>query len=194
MPRHIRSIVPDTTALKALAHPVRVRMLGLLRIHGPATATSLAARLKLNSGATSYHLRQLAEHGFIEEAGDLGNRRERWWRAAHESTNVDIRGSEGEAAEAGLAFLQAALSWQVSQMQRALELTSQQPREWREASTVSDWTIPLTAAEAKALTERVQALLWEVKSAAPPLGDASEDTRPFTVVFHSFPLPPEPEG
>lgn len=193
MPRQISRIVPDTTALKALAHPVRVRMLGLLRIEGPATATSLAARLKLNSGATSYHLRQLAEHGFIEEAEGLGNRRERWWRAAHESTSVDIRGSEGEAAEAGLAFLQAALSWQVSQMQRALELTPQQAPEWREASTVSDWTIPLTAAEAKALTERVQALLWEVKSAAPPLAEAPEDTRPFTVVFHSFPLPQERE-
>jgi len=194
VPRHIRSIVPDTTALKALAHPVRVRMLGLLRIEGPTTATGLATRLKLNSGATSYHLRQLAEHGFIEEAEDLGNRRERWWRAAHESTNVDIRGSEDEAAEAGLAFLQAALSWQVSQMQHALELTPLQPKEWREASTVSDWTMPLTAAEAKALTERVQAILWELKSTAPPLEEAPDGTRPFTVVFHSFPLPQEPEG
>ena len=193
MPRPIRSIVPDTTALKALAHPVRVRMLGVLRIEGPATATSLAARLKLNSGATSYHLRQLAEHGFIEEAEDLGNRRERWWRAAHESTQVPVRGASGEELEVGLAFLQAALSWQVSQMQRALELSPQQPQEWRDASTVSDWTIPLTAAEAKALTERVQALVTEAKAGAPPLSPPPEGTRPFTLVFHSFPLPQEPE-
>ena len=191
MPRQVRSIVPDTTALKALAHPVRVRMLGLLRIEGSSTATALAARLKLNSGATSYHLRQLAEHGFIEEASELGNRRERWWRAAHESTQVPIRGSSGEEMEAGLVFLQAALSWQVSQMQRALELSPQMPPEWRDASTASDWTMALTPEEAKALTERVQALLWEAKSAAPPLSPAPEGTRPFTVVFHSFPLPPE---
>ena len=56
-PRNLRRVVPDATALKALAHPVRLRMLGMLRVDGPATATQLAARLGLNSGATSYHLR-----------------------------------------------------------------------------------------------------------------------------------------
>ena len=68
--REITRIVPDATALKALTHPLRLRMLGMLRIDGPATATGLAERLGLNSGATSYHLRQLAQHGFIEEAAD----------------------------------------------------------------------------------------------------------------------------
>ncbi|MCQ4187971.1 ArsR family transcriptional regulator, partial [Klebsiella pneumoniae] len=77
-------------------------------------------------------------------------------------------------------------------MQRALELSPQLPPEWRDASTASDWTIALTPAEARTLTERVQALLWEVKSAAPPLAEAPDGTRPFTVVFHSFPLPQEP--
>ncbi len=58
----------------------------LLRLEGPATATQLAQQLKLNTGATSYHLRQLAEHGFIEEDHERGDARDRWWRAAHEST------------------------------------------------------------------------------------------------------------
>ena len=61
----LTSITPDPTALKALSHPVRLRMLGLLRADGPATASSLALRLGLNSGATSYHLRQLHQHGFV---------------------------------------------------------------------------------------------------------------------------------
>ena len=63
----LTSITPSPAALKALAHPVRLRMLGLLRIEGPATATTLATRLGLNTGATSYHLRQLAQHGFVVE-------------------------------------------------------------------------------------------------------------------------------
>ena len=82
------SVTPDAAGLKALAHPVRLRMLGMLRIDGPATATSLAARLGLNSGATSYHLRQLADHGFIVDDQERGNGRERWWRAAHASTRT----------------------------------------------------------------------------------------------------------
>ena len=60
------SVTPDIAGLRALSHPVRLRMLGLLRTEGPATATTLAQRLDLNTGATSYHLRQLAQHGFIE--------------------------------------------------------------------------------------------------------------------------------
>src|SRR5699024_3481266 len=80
--------VPDVTQLKALARPVRLRIRGLLRTLGPATASQIARRLGVNSGATSYHLRQLAEHGFIEEAPDLGTRRERWWRAVSQVTSV----------------------------------------------------------------------------------------------------------
>ena len=63
-------------------------MLGLLRAEGPATATTLAPRLGLNTGATSYHLRQLAQHGFIVEDAERGNARDRWWRAAHQSTRT----------------------------------------------------------------------------------------------------------
>ena len=85
-----RTIVPTARQLRALAHPVRLRMLGMLRIEGPATATSLAQRLGLNTGATSYHLRQLAQHGFIEDDDEHGNGRERWWRAAHTSTSTEL--------------------------------------------------------------------------------------------------------
>ena len=64
------SITPTAAGLRALSHPTRLRMLKLLRIEGAATATQLAGRLGLNTGATSYHLRQLAEHGFIVEDPD----------------------------------------------------------------------------------------------------------------------------
>src|SRR5215212_6743064 len=90
-----RSVVtPGPEGLKALGHPGRLRMLGLLRVEGPATATTLAARLGLNTGATSYHLRQLAQHGFIEEDSERGNARDRWWRASHDSTRTEFRGED----------------------------------------------------------------------------------------------------
>src|SRR3954453_18328681 len=85
-----RSIVrPGLEGLKVLSHPGRLRMLGLLRSEGPATATTLATRLGLNSGATSYHLRQLEKHGFVVEDTERGNARDRWWRAAHSTTQTD---------------------------------------------------------------------------------------------------------
>lgn len=73
--------ITDPAALRALAHPLRQRILRALAEKGPATATALGAQLGQNTGATSYHLRQLAEHGFIEEAPELAKGKERWWRS-----------------------------------------------------------------------------------------------------------------
>ncbi|MFD3507132.1 ArsR/SmtB family transcription factor [Nocardia sp. NPDC058666] len=73
--------ITDPAALRALAHPLRQRILRALAEKGPATATALAAQLAENTGATSYHLRQLAAHGFIEEAPELASGKERWWRS-----------------------------------------------------------------------------------------------------------------
>ncbi len=60
----------DAAALKVLAHPLRPRLLGTLRIGGPATATDLATQLGTNSGATSYHLRRLESVGLVTDTGD----------------------------------------------------------------------------------------------------------------------------
>src|SRR5256885_8199945 len=107
-----RTIDVDARTLRAIAHPLRMRMLGLLRTEGPATATSLAARLGESSGTTSWHLRQLAEHGFIEEDPERGSRRDRWWRATHEYTNVELARFLDNPEDAGVAsiFLHEAAS------------------------------------------------------------------------------------
>ncbi|PDT00756.1 transcriptional regulator [Rhizobium chutanense] len=197
--RTVSRVVPEPTALKALAHPVRLRMLGMLRIDGPATATQLAVRLGLNSGATSYHLRQLAQYGFIEEAPHT-SRRDRWWRASHELTSVPASEAAGEALDLDIAFNQAALSLQVGQMQQALEEYAELPAEWRKATAADDIIIPMTADQAEALTIRLRDIILEAMRAAPPLGEATSqnpDMAPFYVMLHAFPYPgrlPHREG
>lgn len=74
-----REIGPE--ALKAFAHPLRMAMYAELQRRGSATASGLARALGESSGQTSYHLRQLARHGFVEDAPGDGGGRERWWRA-----------------------------------------------------------------------------------------------------------------
>lgn len=80
----------DLATLKALAQPRRQRMLEHLTLHGPATSATLARALGLNTGSTSYHLRELARYGFVEETdgeprpdggAEPSAHRERWWRA-----------------------------------------------------------------------------------------------------------------
>ncbi|MFI1916074.1 ArsR/SmtB family transcription factor [Nocardia sp. NPDC020380] len=72
--------ITDVAALRLLAHPLRRRIEEHLRA-GPVTATTLAQALGESTGLTSYHLRQLAKHGFIEEVPELATGKERWWRA-----------------------------------------------------------------------------------------------------------------
>src|SRR3954453_1384634 len=92
--------VTDVRALRALAHPLRTRLLAHLRLNGPATASRLGRAVGESSGATSYHLRQLATYGFVEEVEGRGSARERWWRARHRMTSwqaADILAQEGGA-------------------------------------------------------------------------------------------------
>ncbi|MGV1897216.1 MULTISPECIES: helix-turn-helix domain-containing protein [Rhizobium/Agrobacterium group] len=188
--REVPQIIPGITALKALAHADRLRILGSLRIAGPSTATRLAQKFGLNSGATSYHLRQLEKHGFIEPALELGNARERWWRAAHESTFYETAELKDDDLAAGLAFNQAVLSAHAQLMQQAQEMYRDLPVAWRKASTNSDVIIPLTAPAAEALTQRIFDVLMEAKAASPPTGMAlPPDTVPVVYLLYAFPHP-----
>ncbi|MEV6155798.1 helix-turn-helix domain-containing protein [Nonomuraea sp. NPDC052129] len=79
------SQITDSRVLAAMAHPVRRRLLDLLKIHGPGTASALAQRTGEAVGNVSHHLRALAGAGLIEEAPELArDRRERWWRRTSE--------------------------------------------------------------------------------------------------------------
>ncbi len=186
-------VVPDVTQLKALTHPVRLRILGLLRTLGPATASRVARRLGLNSGATSYHLRRLAEHGFVEEAPDLGNRRERWWRASSQMTSVRVdeeAGEEGRDAED--AFHQLAVTGAAARMQAAAERRGGERGPWRELTSVSDLQVPVTAKQAGQIRSLFEELVWQVLEDHPPVpGPLAEDQRRYAVVVGSFPLEDE---
>src|SRR5580692_8319271 len=76
----------DPRALRAYAHPVRMALMGLLRTEGPLTATRAAELLDESSGTCSFHLRQLAKYGLVEEAGG-GTGREKPWRATTTTTS-----------------------------------------------------------------------------------------------------------
>src|SRR6202034_1371981 len=76
----------DARALRAYAHPVRMKLVGLLRTEGPLTATRAGELLGESSGTCSFHLRQLAKYGLVEEAGG-GTGRQKPWRATTTSTD-----------------------------------------------------------------------------------------------------------
>lgn len=171
--------------MRAHAHPVRIRILGYLRTKGPATATTLAREFGLNSGATSYHLRQLATHHFIEEAAELGKGRERWWRASHSSTLFD---SETVSGDAGESFLRAIAQVHFEQMQRGLDQHVTMPAPWQNMLTMSDWMLSLTSEEATRLTQELAEVLQRYPKHK-PIDDASHspDAIPVAVQYQILP-------
>jgi predicted ArsR family transcriptional regulator len=178
---------PSPAGLKTLGHPVRFKMLGLLRFEGPATATTLAERLGLNTGATSYHLRQLAQHGFVVEDTERGNGRDRWWRAAHDSTRTGanaIEEPDEEDREAHDAFGQTVALFYTEQMQHAVEERMSLPAEWRRATKLADWGMRLTPARARALIEALEAIVEDT-----PAEDDEPDAAEFIVQLQAFPRP-----
>jgi DNA-binding transcriptional ArsR family regulator len=184
----VSAITPSAAGLRALSHPTRLKMLMLLRTEGPATATQLAQQLRLNTGATSYHLRQLAEHGFIVEDSERGDARDRWWKAAHESThaNLDALTSE-EEAESSEAYLHTVALMYTETLLQYAEERRYLPAPWQQASTTSDWHLRLTAERAEELVVTLMKLVEEWRDDED--GEAASGVADFVVNLNAFPRP-----
>jgi DNA-binding transcriptional ArsR family regulator len=181
------SITPTAAGLRALSHPTRLKMLMLLRLEGPATATGLAGQLRLNTGATSYHLRQLAEHGFIEEDTERGDARDRWWRAAHQSTRAGLRFDDADEAESAESYLQSVAMMYTEALMQAVAERRYLPLPWQQASTTSDWHLRLTPERAEQLTDALAELVDSWSEHEEP-ADA-EGAADFVVNLNAFPRP-----
>jgi len=187
-----RDLVLDTSAMKALAHPLRMRLLSLLRAHGPATATQLATRVGVNTGATSYHLRQLAQHGFVEqfEPDDLpagkrsAGRKQRWWRMAVDE--IHMTGLEflenADTREAAGFLLREFQSDRTRRLANWFATATQWPVQWQKASSDMDGHLELSATQARALADEMRALVDKYRALKPGRG-----ARPVDVQYAVFP-------
>lgn len=149
--------------MRVLAHPLRSRLLAQLRVHGAATATELAAALETNTGATSYHLRQLADVGLIEDTG-TGTGRHRVWRATISPGPTEASGDildpddpDDVAAADWLArdylehFTGRAGDW--------LDTRAEWPEHWQPVLGLEDHLVLVTAEQMTALSEELLEVL-----------------------------------
>ncbi|MFJ7202812.1 helix-turn-helix domain-containing protein [Streptomyces sp. NPDC098789] len=175
----------DAHALRGLAHPLRIRLLAALRHNGPATASQLAEQLGESSGATSYHLRQLAAHGFVEDAPEHGKGRERWWRASHEGTSFDetmTHDADPATRSAAEVFLHEIATIHAQEMNTWLGTSHTWSTEWRRGADLSDFTLRLTADQAHELIHKMHDLINSYRDLGP-----AEETE--TVRFHTHVFP-----
>ena len=149
----------DPRALRALAHPLRLSLLTLLRTEGPLTATQAGQLLGESSASCSFHLRQLAKYGLAEEAGG-GRGRERPWRATAMLTDVSAVAESPELAAASGLFRSIVAERYYDAMMSWLESRPGEPEEWQQAALFGDLFVYLTAAELTELGQQVDLLLY----------------------------------
>ncbi|MDR2256799.1 MAG: helix-turn-helix domain-containing protein [Arthrobacter sp.] len=158
--RPAESLRLDARALKVLAHPLRSRLLSQLRINGPATATELAAALGTNSGATSYHLRELEGVGLVRDTREGQGRRREWAAAtaSHSWSDAELRDTPD--ARAALTWLRQHYSHQFSeQMQRWNEAKDAWSDEWVDVLGLSDTLVTVTPEQAAQLHAELDEVL-----------------------------------
>ncbi|PFG38450.1 ArsR family transcriptional regulator [Georgenia soli] len=184
----------DARAMKVLAHPLRTRLLGALRLEGPDTATGLARLLGTNSGATSYHLRRLADVGLVEETG-TGTGRQRVWRAAHDrhSWTTSAAGDDPDAVAAN-DWLQQDATRLAQERVSAWHAEKQSwPLPWRDVAGLSDYFLDLTPDRLAALLHDLDAVVERYRGETP-----GEGSHRVFLYLHACPdvlgRPAEPDG
>ncbi|MFH9267977.1 ArsR/SmtB family transcription factor [Streptomyces sp. NPDC017546] len=178
----------DARTLRAVAHPLRIRLLKALREFGPATASQLGERLGESSGATSYHLRQLAESGLVEDAPELGKGRERWWRSVHEGSmfeTTDFRTHADPEVRGAIDFvLYETATSHAQELNTWLGTVDDWSQEWQRSWDMSDFTLRLTPELALEMSQKVHEVMESYRGRVP---DDTEGSAVVRTHLHAFP-------
>jgi DNA-binding transcriptional ArsR family regulator len=176
----------DARSLRALAHPTRLKLVGLLRLEGPMTATQAARELGETPQRCTFHLGQLAKHGLVEEAGG-GHGRERPWRATASSTSWPNVASGPEAAVAAQMLEAVVVEQHFESVMAYIDGKDEIPEEWQEAAQLNDAALYLTAEELAELGRQVWDLLEPYAGRLEDPAQRPEGARPVTFLNLAFP-------
>jgi DNA-binding transcriptional ArsR family regulator len=140
----------QSLVLTAMAHPLRRRILDVLAVDGPATASMLAERTDQAVGNISHHMRILFEADLVEEAPELArDRRERWWRKPDRPLTWSSGTGESNAADEVVEMAAASLNFerQIAFVRRSLDPTPAERERWTEGPFSTDTWLTVTPAE-----------------------------------------------
>jgi DNA-binding transcriptional ArsR family regulator len=157
VPRTVTRLT-DPRALRAMAHPTRLSLIGVLRREGPLTATQAGELIGESSASCSFHLRQLAKYGLVEEAGG-GKGRERPWRATTLFTSwPDV--AEGPEAAAASSLLGSVIAERYFEgLMRWLDAKPDETEQWQHAAHFGDTMLYVTPEELTDLAAETQAMM-----------------------------------
>jgi predicted ArsR family transcriptional regulator len=180
----------DPRALRAVAHPTRLKLIALLRRLGPLTATQAGERIGESPAGCSFHLRSLAKWGLVEEAGG-GRGRERPWQATASGTTWAARGPSEEVDEAGDLLTRVVVERWFEEAVQWVDRRHTEPHEWAEAAIANDRMIAVTTAELEDIDRRVAEILQPYMERVSHHDTHPEGARTVAFIQLGFPFPDE---
>ncbi|MEU9046351.1 MULTISPECIES: helix-turn-helix domain-containing protein [unclassified Kitasatospora] len=188
--------ITDLSRLKAFTNPLRMQLYRLLYAAGSATASQLAEQVDQAPSLVSYHLRKLAEHGFVAEAsGRSTDGRERWWQVASEEgwgfRESDLSDTPEGAAAVG-AVARGLVDSRATQYRAYLDQGAAWGTEWTDAAFSLEWLLDLKPAELAELGEELQDLSrrWRERGKAARAAGDTEGREHVSVHLYGFPFRP----
>ncbi|MFG6197370.1 ArsR/SmtB family transcription factor [Nonomuraea sp. JJY05] len=183
--------IKDLDTLKALGHPLRMKLYRALKVTGAATASQLADQVDEAVSLVSYHLRKLAAHGLIEEAVARGDARERWWQPADASISTrdeDFRDAP-ERAAVHTAVSRMHARQQNEMYESFLDAQSAWPGDWRNSAFSSEFMLSLTAEELHRLGDELNEVVRKWRAHGTAAREAGDVKNRENVAVHMYGFP-----
>jgi len=178
--------VTDPRALRALAHPVRIALLEALADAGTLTATQAGEAVGESPANCSFHLRQLAKYGFVEEAGG-GTGRQRPWKLVHLGMSFPDVNVEPETAMAAVGLTAVLRERYLERHARAAAARGHFPKKWQEVTGDSQFLLYVRPEEMKELNEELVALLMRFQDRIADPAKRPKGSRPVEALVLSYP-------
>ncbi|MFY1673759.1 ArsR/SmtB family transcription factor [Plantactinospora sp. WMMB334] len=181
-------MISDPQVMRALAHPARLGIMEHLSTTGAAvTATECAEIVGLSPSAVSYHLRELAKFGLVEQAPSRGDARERLWRSSVGSWGVEAgRDASPEAKAALETLVEVYAARDMERIRQWARRAGEEPKEWYDASQYGGAVLMLTAGELTELNDAIRELMRPYRRRERV--DPPEGSRPVMVHYAALPM------
>jgi hypothetical protein len=185
-----RRELTDPQTMRALTHPIRLALLEALELEGPLTATQAGELIGEPPNTCSFHFRQLAKYGFVQEAGPARGRNRPWQLAAHRMHYSDVH-EDPDTAVAARGLDRMLRSRYFSRLEAFYASRSSYPLAWQETTGGSQALLHLTPDELRSIDEQIMAILERYLDRNVDASRRPADSLPIEVLLFAYPvLPP----
>jgi hypothetical protein len=177
----------DPKTLRALTHPVRLALLEELALEGPLTATQAGELIGESPTTCSFHFRQLAKYGFVEEAG-AGPGRQRPWKISHTGMRFSDVTDDPEMKIAAKGLERMVFDRAMSRFQNFHNAKSSFSKEWQEASQNAETILWVNPDELREVGNELLTIFSRYFDRISDPSKRSEGSLPVEVLLFSYPV------